>query len=178
MRPGQSEGRVGGGRPSTPVQRGQQYMHYKGRSPVRGRARPYERSRCAEHGELCHRAIRGVHAPPGIVILAPPEVSLSYARVLGGEALIQNLIERVIQGILVNLCRIIYLLLELSWAACANGIRYVVCEGAFQFELALRVELLQQLGLAINPFIAVESLVQLSLAFYSFVGEWHRALFP
>jgi hypothetical protein len=34
------------------------------------------------------------------------------------------------------------------------------------------------LGLAINPFVAVESLVQLSLAFYSFVGEWHRALFP
>jgi len=28
----QSEGRVGGGRPSTPVQRGQQYKHYKGRS--------------------------------------------------------------------------------------------------------------------------------------------------
>jgi hypothetical protein len=27
----QSEGRVGGGRPSTPVQRGQQYKHYKGR---------------------------------------------------------------------------------------------------------------------------------------------------
>jgi hypothetical protein len=72
-----------------------------------------------------------------------PEVLLSYARVLGrvlgGEVLIQNLIERVIQGILVSLCRIIYLLLELSWAACANGIRsngirYVVCEGAFQFD--------------------------------------------
>src|SRR5215211_2173642 len=30
----QSEGRVGGGRPSTPVQRGQQYKHYKGQSPV------------------------------------------------------------------------------------------------------------------------------------------------
>src|SRR5215212_5520293 len=29
----QSEGRVGGGRPSTPVQRGQQYKHYRGRSP-------------------------------------------------------------------------------------------------------------------------------------------------
>ena len=29
----QREGRVGGGRPSTPVQRGQQYKHYKGRSP-------------------------------------------------------------------------------------------------------------------------------------------------
>jgi hypothetical protein len=29
----QSEGRVGGGRPSTPVQRGQQCKHYKGRSP-------------------------------------------------------------------------------------------------------------------------------------------------
>jgi hypothetical protein len=29
----QSEGRAGGGRPSTPVQRGQQYKHYKGRSP-------------------------------------------------------------------------------------------------------------------------------------------------
>jgi hypothetical protein len=28
----QSEGRVGGGRPSTPVQRGQQYKHYKGRA--------------------------------------------------------------------------------------------------------------------------------------------------
>ena len=27
----QSEGRVGGGRPSTPVQRGQQYKHDKGR---------------------------------------------------------------------------------------------------------------------------------------------------
>src|SRR5215211_2079794 len=27
----QGEGRVGGGRPSTPVQRGQQYKHYKGR---------------------------------------------------------------------------------------------------------------------------------------------------
>ena len=27
----QSEGRVGGGRPSTPVQRGQQCKHYKGR---------------------------------------------------------------------------------------------------------------------------------------------------
>jgi hypothetical protein len=27
----QREGRVGGGRPSTPVQRGQQYQHYKGR---------------------------------------------------------------------------------------------------------------------------------------------------
>ena len=30
----QSEGRVGGGRPSTPVQRGQQYKHYKGQSSV------------------------------------------------------------------------------------------------------------------------------------------------
>src|SRR5215217_1291819 len=29
----QGEGRVGGGRPSAPVQRGQQYKHYKGRSP-------------------------------------------------------------------------------------------------------------------------------------------------
>src|SRR5215217_9472360 len=29
----QSEGRVGGGRPSTPVQRDQQFKHYKGRCP-------------------------------------------------------------------------------------------------------------------------------------------------
>jgi hypothetical protein len=33
----QSEGRVGGGRPSTPVQRGQQYKHYRGQSPVEHR---------------------------------------------------------------------------------------------------------------------------------------------
>jgi hypothetical protein len=34
---GQSEGRVGGGRPSTPVQPGQQYNHYKGQSSVEPR---------------------------------------------------------------------------------------------------------------------------------------------
>jgi hypothetical protein len=67
--------------------------------------------------------------------------------------LIQNLIEHVIQGILVSLCRMIYLLLELSsWAACDNGIRYLVCEGAFQFDLTLRVEPLQQLALALTTF--------------------------
>src|SRR5215217_5655140 len=33
----QGEGRVGGGRPSTPVQRGQQYKNYKGQSPVEHR---------------------------------------------------------------------------------------------------------------------------------------------
>jgi hypothetical protein len=33
----QGEGRVGRGRPSTPVQRGQQYKHYKGQSPVEHR---------------------------------------------------------------------------------------------------------------------------------------------
>jgi hypothetical protein len=66
-------------------------------------------------------------------------VSLSYARVLGGEFLIQNLMEHAILGSLVSLCRIIYLLLELSWAACANGISYVVCEGAFQFDFLLGI---------------------------------------
>jgi hypothetical protein len=30
-------------------------------------------------------------------------------------------------------------LLELSWAACANGISYVVCEGAFQFDFLLGI---------------------------------------
>src|SRR5215210_962591 len=71
------------------------------------------------------------------------EVSLSYAggldRGLGSEVLVQDLIERVIQGILVSLCRLIYLLLELSWAACVNGIRYVVCEGAFQLDFLLGI---------------------------------------
>jgi hypothetical protein len=90
------------------------------------------------------------------------EVALSYARVLGGKALIQKIMEHAIEGVLVSLCRLIYLSLALCWAACANSIRYVVCEGAFKFDLALRVEPLQQLG----------------LAFYSFVGEWHRAGVP
>jgi hypothetical protein len=39
-----------------------------------GELRPYERSRCDEHGELCHRAIRGVPATTGIVMVAPLEV--------------------------------------------------------------------------------------------------------
>jgi hypothetical protein len=33
--------------------------------------RPYDRSRYAEHGGMC---VPGVPAPPGVVILAPPEV--------------------------------------------------------------------------------------------------------
>jgi hypothetical protein len=37
--------------------------------------RPYDRSRCAEHGE-CNRLLRSVvPAPPGIVMVAPPEIS-------------------------------------------------------------------------------------------------------
>jgi hypothetical protein len=98
------------------------------------------------------------------------EVALSYARVLGGKALIQKIMEDAIEGVLVSLCRLIYLSLALCWAACANSIRYVVYEGAFKFDLALRVEPLQQLGLAFYSFVAVEPRQQLGLAFYSFVG--------
>jgi hypothetical protein len=87
-------------------------------------------------------------------------VALSYARILVREVLIQNLIEHLIQSILVSLRRIIYLLLALYWAACANGIRYVLCEGAFQFDLALGVELLQQSGLAFYSIFALGSLQQ------------------
>src|SRR5215213_2750122 len=36
-----------------------------------GELRTYERSRCAEHGESCHSALRGVRAPPGVVMVAP-----------------------------------------------------------------------------------------------------------
>src|SRR5215208_7995467 len=46
----------------------------KGRSPAQWEwweLRPYERSRCTEHGESCHRALRGVPAPPGVVMVAP-----------------------------------------------------------------------------------------------------------
>jgi hypothetical protein len=39
-----------------------------------GKLRPYERSRCDEHGESCHSALGGVLAPPGIVMVAPSEV--------------------------------------------------------------------------------------------------------
>ena len=37
------------------------------------RLRPYERSRYAEHGVGCN-ALGGVRAPPGILIVAPPEI--------------------------------------------------------------------------------------------------------
>jgi hypothetical protein len=97
--------------------------------------------------------------------------SLGCARVLLGESLTQNLVERVVKGILVSLCRLIYLLLALSWAACPNGTRYVVCEGAFQFDRALRGEPLQPLGLAIYSFVALKPLLLLGLAFYSFVAR-------
>src|SRR5215203_7001568 len=54
----------------------------KGRNPARGvvGAPTHDRSRCAEHGESCHSALRGVLAPPGIVILAPPEVPRNAER--------------------------------------------------------------------------------------------------
>src|SRR5215212_6278024 len=47
-------------------------IYNKGPEPRAWELRPYERSRWAEHGKLCHRAIRGVPAPPGIVMVAPP----------------------------------------------------------------------------------------------------------
>src|SRR5215218_5663928 len=34
----------------------------------------HDRSRCDEHGESCHSALGGVLAPPGVVMVAPPEV--------------------------------------------------------------------------------------------------------
>src|SRR5215208_548892 len=53
----------------------------KGRSPIAmGKLRTYERSRCDEHGESCHSALRGVRAPPGVVMVAPPEVPRNASR--------------------------------------------------------------------------------------------------
>ena len=50
--------------------------------------------------------------------------------------------EYVVQGILVKLYGLIYLLPPLCWAACADGICHVVCERALQWDLVVGVELL------------------------------------
>src|SRR5215213_5218920 len=46
----------------------------EGPEPSRLEAPTHDRSRCAEHGESCHSALGGVRAPPGILIVAPPEI--------------------------------------------------------------------------------------------------------
>src|SRR5918993_4602380 len=92
----QSKGRVE--LPGRVEQRGQQHTHYKGRdtpwdtlTPVvlvaagligvgqsegpeesrLSKLRPYERSRCAEHGDCDSAFGTGVLAPPGIVMVSP-----------------------------------------------------------------------------------------------------------
>jgi hypothetical protein len=48
----------------------------KGRSPLQWelrKLRPYDRSRCAEHGVSCSAFGRGVPATPGVVMVASPE---------------------------------------------------------------------------------------------------------
>src|SRR5215211_8380456 len=55
-------------------------IYNKGSEPRAWELRPYERSRWAEHGKLCHRAIRGVPAPPGIVMVAPPTTQRNASR--------------------------------------------------------------------------------------------------
>jgi hypothetical protein len=98
-------------------------------------------------------------------------VPLRYGRVLGGEALIQDLIEYAIEGVLVSLCRLIYPLLTLRRAACPNGIRQVVYEGAFQLDLALRIEPLKHSGLAFYSFVALEPLQRSGLFSYEWVWD-------
>src|ERR671913_727721 len=39
---------------------------------VVGELRPYDRSRCAEHGEVRNCQLQSVPAPPGVVMFAPP----------------------------------------------------------------------------------------------------------